>query len=154
MPGKCPSRFVGVAALLFAASPSLSLALIVGYEVLTGQRRGGGGVAVGFAVPPLWAVWLFFLMCSVPWILVGILVLRRSAWGRWMGLVLTAPTLIAAWVCAAEAAHGIGGSGGELTPIGLTDGLFFGPPALFGALFCLASWTDVVWYCRHRAHKS
>lgn len=133
----------GVAALLFAASPTVALGLyaISESQRMRGKPGGGGPVAVG--VPPIWFIWLILLGLSLPWIIAGVLLLRRIPAGRWIALILTLPT---AFLTALTGSGAIIGMNAR-DPITTQNVPLFGPIALGGMLFCLTVWvTEIV--CR------
>lgn len=126
----------GIAALLFAASPSISLALLAFAESQQHRNRPQGGGPVGFGVPPIWCIWLILLGLSLPWILAGILLLRHVSAGRWIALLLTFPTAFIAVLSGA----------GTLVAMQARDEMAaqnvraFGPVACWGMVFCLIVW--------------
>ena len=83
------SRFAGVATLLFAACPTVQLGLLGLMMLLDFNRGNGDRMSVGVSVPPLSVFFLPALALSSPWIIAGILLLRRSDAGRLLALFLT-----------------------------------------------------------------
>jgi hypothetical protein len=131
-----PRGCAGIAALLFAASPSVALGLyaISEYERMRGRPGGGGPVA--FGVPPIWLIWLILLGVSLPWIMAGVLLLRRIPAGRWIALVLTLPTALLTALTGSGAIIGMNARD-DITAQNVS---LFGPIALGGMLFCLTVW--------------
>ena len=131
-----PLGCAGITALMFAASPTISLVLLSLFEFQQHRGQPQGGGPVGFGVPPGWFIWLILLGVSVPWIVAGLLLLRGISVGRGIALLLTIPTAILTVLA------GIG----TLMAMNARDQFAgehvraFGPMAFFGMIFCLTMW--------------
>jgi hypothetical protein len=126
----------GISALIFSVSPSVALGLMAIAEnrQRRGRPAGGGPVAVG--VPPIWFIWLILLGLSIPWIVAGVLMLRRIAAGRWIALLLTLPTALLTILTSIGTIVGMNAR----DPMTAMNVSAFGPIALGGMLFCLTVW--------------
>lgn len=91
---------------------------------------------MAFGVPPIWLIWLVLLGLSLPWIIAGVLLLRRIPAGRWIALVLTLPTALLTALTGGGAIIGMNAR----DPITAQNVSLFGPIALGGMLFCLTVW--------------
>lgn len=139
---RAPSyRAAAIITLLFAACPTVELGLMTIAELI--RFRGGATdhSPVGFGVPPIWMIMAFSLILSLPWIAAGVLLLRCSAIGRWLALILTLPATGIAVMFGCGAIYGFCWVWiVEHNREGLIASIVFGPVALLGLLFCLTIW--------------
>lgn len=134
--GQNPYGCAGMAALLFASSPTIALGLVAIAEFQQRQGKPTGGGPVGIGVPPIWYLWLILLLVASPWFLAGILLLRRNSIGRWIAVALTIPSALIAVLTGIGTFVGLNAHD-SMTAMNVS---VFSPIALGAMLFCLTVW--------------
>lgn len=127
-------RLAGWTSLALATNPTVSLALVslAEHPERSGRPSGGGPVALG--APPIWFIWLVLEGLSLPWVVVGILLLCRVAAARWIAAVLAVPTALLTFMAMIAATGPFSGR----DSIDVIELSAFGPIAAAGAAFCFA----------------
>lgn len=135
-------RHVGNVALLFAAClilESILIAIVASAPIPKDARRSP---FVSMDAGPLaWSLVPIAIAVMLPWIVAGIMQLKRAKVGHWLPFALTLPTAPFVLMCLGGALYGFGGlwagsAGKDAIPY-----LFIcGPPAFFGLMFCLTVW--------------